>query len=318
MVSKWQLLLWLILFFAQIGWVSIRYWSQPTAMIVFCDVGQGDSILIQDGSYQVVVDTGPPNHLSNRCLQKYLPWWDHQIEMLVLTHPDLDHIGGAREILARYKVVQLVMSPVRSESADFEALESILFEKVGQGIDQILIPSTGEKLKIPLGSSLEVIRAGTLDLTTNLARNEKTAATEQELWDMMARFKQYQEGIEINANDESIVLFLEFKGIGVLLTGDLENQGETAVLAGGLLKQAEVLKVGHHGSKSSSSLAFIKKIAPEWAVISLGADNSYGHPDQSVISRLEKAEINVLRTDQLGSLELTVESNEPRWNWERN
>lgn len=303
------------------GWVllvitSIRAWPNAEGEVIFCNVGQGDGIIIQQGFSQIVIDAGPNNGLMLQCLEQHVPWWDQQLELVVATHPDSDHIGGLSTVVERYAIRELMLLPLSKQSADFEALKKSVSKNMGQKLQQVVIPAPGLSRVFPLGMRVKVLAAGISSVSRERAEQGSIVTTEKQLWDIIQLHESFVRDKLIESNNESIVLFLDMGETSMLFTGDLEQEGEAALLEQGVLFPVDVLKVAHHGSKTSSTLAFIQKTQPEWSIVSAGVKNSYGHPHPEVVRRLVESGTNLLRTDQLGSIIMFLESSRVRWRFE--
>lgn len=257
--------------------------------LIFCDVGQGDAILITKGTTQVLVDGGP-NQKVLSCLANHLPFWDRTIEMIILTHPDNDHLGGLPDVIERYNVTQLLSHGLISESAIFWAFrDKIIDKKV-----PVYSPKAGDKIQLG-GFALKI-----------LSPQERMG---NELVWQKGTDKQVLGALTypIEPNEASIVTLLSYGNFDVLLPGDISSQVEEVINTD---KEVEILKIAHHGSKYSSSEEFLERIAPDLAVISVGK-NSYGHPTKEVIEKLSNLGIKVLRTDLEGEIEIS--SNGKEW-----
>lgn len=264
---RWVALLGLL---AAVAWLAARGLPDGRLHVYFLDVGQGDAILIvaPDGR-QVLVDGGPsPTALLNE-LGAVLPFWDRSLDLVVLTHPDGDHITGLIPLLDRYRVVQVLDVP-QSDAAP-EAVPWL--ERLqAHGIARVYAL---RGMRLPVGDLLiSVLHPGPEPLT----------------------------GTASDDNNNAIVLRLDFGRFSVLLTGDAEREAEEALIAAGLPLHADVLKVGHHGSNGSTSTAFVVAVQPRLAVISVGRGNPFGHPHPAVLERL--AGIEIWRTDQHGRIEV--------------
>ncbi len=269
----------------------------PYPTLVMCDVGQGDALLLIDGSWQMLVDAGPDKSVLS-CLGKYLPFWDRQIELVVATHPDSDHIGGLQEILARFSTPTVMLEWVDKETTEFEALKRTISSKAQIGQLQVLTPLPGMELQTPSKFPIMVLWP---DLAESPPPEEIQAKTETYLWDK----KQENNGKNISKtkyNDRSIVLLLHIHTTRVLLTGDLETAGEQALLKQSLTESVDILKVGHHGSKTSTSQSFLDTFKPETSLISVGKNNRYGHPSPEVLERLFAAHTRVYSTAESGDI----------------
>lgn len=236
--------------------------------VAFLDVGQGDAIFIEaPNGKQVLIDAGP-NKKVLRELSKQMPFYDKSLDLIVITHPDSDHIGGFPEILNTYLVDKVLESGVAGDSELCEELDNQIKEN---NIEKILA-QRGMQIDLGGGVRLEILfpdRDAT-NFETNLA---------------------------------SVVIKLVYGENSFLLTGDSpqEIEGYLVFLDSANL-DVDVLKLGHHGSKTSSAEVFLGFTSPEVAVISVGEDNRYGHPHQEVLTLLEEFEIKTLRTDKQGTI----------------
>lgn len=251
-------------------WLGVLGLPDGQLHVYFLDVGQGDAILIvaPDGR-QILIDGGPsPTALLSE-LGAVLPFWDRHLDLVVLTHPDGDHITGLIPLLERYRVAQALDTPL--------AEDATLAVSWLEGLKQAGI----ERIYAQRGM---VLRVGAVQLTVLNPRAVPMTGTASD------------------DNNNAIVLRLDYGRSSVLLTGDAEQEAEADMIAAGLPLAADVLKVGHHGSNGSSSAAFLAAVAPQIAVIQVGAQNTFGHPHPAVLARLSAAQ--VLRTDQHGRIEM--------------
>lgn len=238
--------------------------------VVFLDVGQGDAILLQDGTYQVLVDGGKGQVVLER-LAEEMPEADRKIEVLVLTHPQQDHMEGLLHVLERYQV-GLVLLPEVSHTTILQ--EAWLDALLKSGAD-FRFAWSGQQLQV---GDLE------LEVLAPFDSQEARAATASDL------------------NNASIVLRATMHGMSVLLTGDAEVRAERLLVEHVPREKldVDVLKSGHHGSASSSSLSLLEAATPASYVVSVGEDNRYGHPNEEVLARVSP--VPVLRTDIHGSV----------------
>ncbi|MCX7779003.1 MAG: MBL fold metallo-hydrolase [Patescibacteria group bacterium] len=236
--------------------------------IIFLDVGQGDAILIRTPEKKnILIDGGPDKNIIYK-LDQYLPFYERKIDLLILTHPDPDHLNGLVEILKRYQVGQVFYNGVKDEDLTYqEFLREIEENKIKK----------------------EIIWLGRNFIFDNLYL--ETLFPFENL--IGQKFK--------NDNEASLVLKLTFGQIKILLTGDATKKVEEKLIKNNLDLKADLLKVAHHGSKDSTSLEFLEKVQPTYAVISVGK-NKYGHPSLRVLRNLEKIKTQILRTDQLGDI----------------
>ncbi len=255
---------------AAVAWLALRGLPDGKLHVYFLDVGQGDAILVvtPDGR-QILVDGGPsPTALLNQ-LGAVLPFWDRSLDLVVLTHPDSDHITGLIPLLTRYRVRQVLDTPL---SDDATLAESWLGGLAQAGV-QRTYAQRGMRL-LAGDAQLTVLHPGPTPLT----------------------------GTASDDNNNAIVLRVDYGRTSLLLTGDAEREAEAELMAAGLPLAADVLKAGHHGSNGSSSAEFIAAAAPQIAIIQVGAGNDFGHPHPAVLERL--AGVKVLRTDLHGRIEI--------------
>jgi len=255
-----------VLFFANIiSWVVVFDLARTKFLEVnFFDVGQGDAIFIETPErHQILIDGGPSSAILEK-LGREMPFWDRTIDLVILTHPEKDHIAGLLEVLKKYKVENILWTGVERDTSEYN-------EWVG------LLKSEGAKIKI--------------------AQTNQKITSPGLVIKVLYPFENLEGKFFKDSNDTSVVSKLIFGKNSFLFTGDIYKSVEKELIDRGVDIGADVLKVAHHGSKTSTSEEFLKEISPEVAVISVGKDNSYGHPHQEVLDILGKYGINVLRTD---------------------
>jgi competence protein ComEC len=241
------------------------------------DVDQGDAIFIETPSgRQALIDGGPsPSVLLSR-LGRRMPFWDRSLDLVVLTHPDDDHITGLVEVLERYRVDAVIFRDMGCEDAVCQRWEALL----AGGETTVHRGEAGLEIALDRGVRMEVLHPGAELLGAQ-------------------RF-----------NDNSLVTRLSYGQVSLLLTGDIEATAEQALLADGVDLRSTVLKVAHHGACTSSTAAFLGAVDPEVAVISVGEGNDFGHPCDAVVERLEMAldegggAKRLFRTDWDGTVEV--------------
>jgi competence protein ComEC len=255
----------LVIFIGLLGFIK-----QPEDKVVFLDVGQGDAILFQSGSKQVLVDGGPGMDVLRR-LGEEMPWFDRRIEVVVLTHPQSDHMEGLLHVIERYDVGMVLLPRVMSSTQ----MQKVWLEKIIEKDIPYRFAWSGQELLV---GDLKLSVLNPFDV------EEAEVAT------------------RANVNNASVVMRADFKEMSFLLTGDMEKRVEKLVIeeVDNEVLDTDVLKVGHHGSKSSSREELIEVVSPQLAVISVGGDNKYGHPHEDVLNRL--VDIPVMRTDEIGSV----------------
>ena len=258
--------------------------KQGDLYVYFFDVGQGDSALIRTPTHQnILIDGGPDNTLITK-LGQTLPFYDRQIDLMVLTHPHDDHLFGLVEVLKRYKVKQVLSTGVLYTTDAYLEWLKLIKEK-----------------SIPFKVALSGQEFDFAESCQN-----QTACTSKEVsLKVVYPFSSLANQSSDNMNQTSVVTQLQYDKIKILFTGDLEKAGESEILSHPAIDlQSQVIKIGHHGSQTSSGEEFIKAVKPQFAVISVGQNNKFGHPAKSVVDRLKSLGIKILRTDQQGDLRL--------------
>ncbi|WP_371380535.1 ComEC/Rec2 family competence protein [Sporomusa aerivorans] len=239
------------------------------------DVGQGDSILIRTGEQVVLVDTGDVP-AREKLVSMLKSQGISTIDKLIITHPHADHLGGAIAVLDNFAVKQIYDSGQKTTTNLYK-----------QYLTQI------QKKKIPF----TVVEVGTtIDLGQEVVLK------------VLAPEKPFFSGTDSDLNNNSIVAKLVYRSFSLLLTGDAEEESEQRMLkrdAAGL--KSTLLKSGHHGSRTSSTIPFLQAVKPEAALISLGADNEYHHPHPSTLKKYNERKIKVYRTDTDGTLTVTTD-----------
>jgi len=236
----------------------------------FLDVGQGDAILIKSPFGQnILIDGGPDSKVVEQ-LGKNLPFWDKQIDLMVLTHPHDDHVTGLIEIIKRYDVKKILYTGVVHDAPNYLAwLEEVRDKKISLAL---------------------VDRPQTIKLGENCGL------------DILFPQKSFiGQGVD-NLNNSSIVAKLFYGQNRFLLVGDAEAVVEKELLIAGVNLKSEVLKVGHHSSDTSSSEEFLEAVNPKFAVIEVGKDNDFGHPNLRILKRLERVGAQIFRTDLDGTI----------------
>jgi competence protein ComEC len=240
--------------------------------VYFVDVGQGDSTLVQSSGETLVIDTGPPEARAALDAQLQACGVD-RIDVLILTHPHEDHDGSFGYLVNSYEIGTLYMPVYADDEEDYGGL---LRQAVAQGT-QIRHPSVGDQFTVG-------------DATTSIlsAADPVLYSDDKNLW--------------------SIVMKIEDCSTSVIVMGDAEDINEYAMIDVGLDLDADILRVGHHGSHTSTSGALLDAVTPDVAVISCGANNPYGHPHRETLDALYDRQITVLRTDIDGTITVTIDN----------
>jgi len=238
--------------------------------IDFFDVGQGDSIFIETiDKKQILIDGGPDLSVLEK-IGRAMSFYDRYIDIVVLTHPEQDHLNGLIEILKRYNVGTVITSGIIKNTDQYKEFIKIIKEKN--------IPIYIAKL------------GGEIDFGNNIKLN------------ILYPFESIAGKEASDVNNFSVVSQLIYNNFKLLLTGDIEKSVENKLIKSGLNLQSDVLKIAHHGSKTSTSDEFLKKVDASLAMILVGKDNKYGHPHQEVLDRL--ADLQIFQTGRDGNIEI--------------
>lgn len=260
----------LIIFFSFLSWQNQTSANSGDGLltVAFLDVGQGDAIFIetQDG-VQMLIDGGAGNAVL-RELSKQMPIGDRDLDIVLATHSDKDHIGGLVDVLKRYEVDNIIVTNNKNDTTVSEAFDlAVSHEKTN-----LQIVSTG--YQFALGASTSLMIFSPLGDASN--------------WE---------------TNTASIVAKLKYGDIEFMLTGDAPiSIEEYLVKTYGVDLESEVLKLGHHGSRTSSGEKFLDTVKPKYGIVLAGKDNTYGHPHSEVVENLQKRNINILNTADSGAI----------------
>lgn len=258
--------------FLLLGGREAWLWTAPAALHVL-DVGQGDALLLTaPGGVQALIDGGPDATVLEQ-LPRVMPLLDRTIDLVVLTHPDRDHLAGLRPLLNRYRIGRFVFSGVAKDSGLYRA---VLAEIRERSIPTMTV-ATGDRITLP-PFTFDVFwpPPGTAGTTTSAA------------------------------NDTSVVLRAHNGATSVLLTGDISTHVENVLVAAGFPLSSTILKVPHHGSHSSSSTGFLLAVDPDLALLSSGRGNRYGHPHRDILARYAALGIPVRNTQEEGRIDMRL------------
>ncbi|MDP2735908.1 MAG: ComEC/Rec2 family competence protein [bacterium] len=254
--------------------LAVTLWSEvlksPSLELAFLDVKQGDAIYVETPhGHQMLIDGGPDATVLSR-LGEVMPFYDKSIDLLVVTHPDADHITGLVSVLESFEVQTVVWTGKANDTRVFAAFAEAL---ENEGANLVLAEAGQEIVFGDSGAILEILYP--------------------------------KEGIDIEgeaSNETSIISRLRYGGSSVLLPGDTTQKIERRLLKAGTDLKSDILKVAHHGSRTSSAPEFLLAVGPEDAVISVGKGNRFGHPAQETLVNLAGYGMRIHRTDEEGTI----------------
>jgi competence protein ComEC len=243
----------------------------------YLDIGQGDAILgrLPAGEW-LLIDGGPDNTVLTK-LSQLMPFYERSIDLVVLSHPHADHLNGLVEVFQRYEVKNLLLTGVKYQYSGYDKLLKVAREK-------------GVKIWVIDGNDFRIGKVG-LDI-------------------VYPKINLNGRGME-NVNNSSVVFRLISGDFIALFSGDLEMEKEKELSGDQQLRlNADVLKAGHHGSKTSNTEIFLRRIEPRWAVISCGVGNKFNHPFAGTVENLQRIGAAIYRTDLDGTIAITVDVNQ--------
>lgn len=256
----------------------IHVWSHiPDGKLhlFFLDIGQGDSALIVTPKGKQIMIDGGPDLSTLEQIGDRMSYFDRSLDLLILTHPHLDHLASFPAVLNRYDVDTFLLAGTNASNGRYKAI----LRDLADGKPKSMLAEPGTSLNLGEGISLDI------------------------LWPP----KSWYGKNVTNENNASVTLKLHYRGHTALFTGDDELPVEQALLALHINLKADILKVGHHGSDTSSSEKFLQAVDPDLAIISVGEGNLFHHPKQSVLDRLDRLGIPYKRTDLDGTIEIVWE-----------
>lgn len=261
---------------ATLAWTAARARPDGLLHLHLLDIGQGDALLlVSPNGRRLLIDGGPSGASLLAQVGRLHAPWDKHLDLVLLTHPDADHVGGLPELLRRYAVDAILDPELQAETPDAEEWRATLAERPVQSHRA----SAGGRIVL----------------------DEAAGVTGDILWPPEPRLT----GVASPTNENAVVLRLNYGATSALFTGDIGADAEAALLARGVPLTADVLKLGHHGSAGSSTAPFLAAVRPQVALIGVGRDNRYGHPAPATLDRLATlGEVLLRRTDQDGAVEL--------------
>ena len=254
--------------------IAVNWQNNPgnDLEIIFLNVGQGDAILIKTpDDQQILVDGGPDKRVINE-LSNNMPFYDHDLDLVILTHPHADHVAGLVEVLKRYEVKKVMHTGVLHTAPDYLAFLEIIKEK---NIENEIVKA---KKDVMMGSDVKL--------------------------EFLYPFHDLSGTRPDNLNNTSIVFRLVYKDFKTILTGDAEIEVEKEIIKAGFNLESQVLKAGHHGSNTASSDDFLDLLKPETAIIQCGLDNDFGHPHLRTLKKFRLRDMEVYRNDISGQISL--------------
>jgi competence protein ComEC len=242
--------------------------------MVFCDIGQGDGFFITSSKGHVIVFDGGPGGKITDCLSRFLPIWNRKIDVMVPTHPQADHMTGQIDVFSKYKVDKVVWTGVTNETDFFAQWHKDLVDEKSE----LFNLKRGDKIILD-------------DLTFEI------------LWPTSEQISAWQADKTVNLNDTSYVVRMTKGNVCAYLTGDAPK----TILPFVMDKPCDLLKVAHHGSKTGTDSFVLDRAGAKIAVIQVGKNNRFGHPNREVLDVLGEKHMQILRNDQLGNIELDLD-----------
>ncbi len=265
----------LLIFLIILSLWGISFLPDGKLHLYFVDVGQGDGILMQLPTGEFILnDGGPDNKIINFLSQK-IPFYNKKIDLVIMSHPHADHLNGLIEVLKRYEVKNLMLTGVKYNYLGYDQLIELALDK-----NVNLIYVDGQK-------DYKFGKVAIDILYPNENINGKYFA---------------------NVNNSSIAFRLIFNDFKAFFSGDLEKEKEELLISQKLHLNSDILKAGHHGSKTSNNLFILEKIRPDWVIISCGVNNKFNHPNPETLKHLQSISQKVFRTDLQGNIEVQLSS----------
>lgn len=276
--KKQKIGLLIILFLtAIVVWIFVFIENHQSNLLAmkFLDVGQGDAEFIETmDKKQILIDGGPDLSILEK-LGRAMPFYDHYIDLIILSHPEADHLTGLIEVAKRYRIGAIITTGVVRDTEEYKQWIEIIKEK---NIPIYIAEANGE---IDFGND---IKMKILYPFENLIGQKIS-----------------------DSNNTSIIAQLDYKNFEALFTGDIEKIVENKLVASGIDLNSDVLKIAHHGSKTSTTEEFLKAVDALMAIIEVGKDNKYGHPHREVLDRL--ANLEIFQTGKDGNIEILSDGN---------
>lgn len=288
MSKVWKYLLGFLFLLAVLLWIVVFSLPDDNLHLVACDVGQGDAILAVYKNYQILTDGGTPDKKVIDCIGRHVPFWDREIEVVVNTHPQLDHFGGLTEVFKRYKVDLFLANALDVGTQDYEVLRKM----VGSNRSHVINPVSGTSIRLGL-ISYDIFWPSYAFLTS-----EGMPSLENKL----STFTSPRD-----PNDFSVQALVSLGNFNGLLTGDIGMNLADDIYPNLPNVSVQYIKVPHHGSKYGLTQNYLKWFMPKIAGISVGKKNTYGHPTKEILDLLNEYEVKTHRTDLDGDIEVVTD-----------
>ena len=294
-------LLYVVLFCSVLaGLWAFWQWPDDNFHLVFCDVGQGDAILMSWGKTQILVDGGADDRILS-CLGEHMPFWDRRLEMVILTHPEKDHGGGLISVVERYKVSYFVSGVLGSPSMFYQKLLAVISK------ENLYLTNPWQGDELTMGG----VKIRFYWPDKDWVAQQLSAKSENLTNFDMSKSGPIYQNVSGSPNDFSLVFKISFGDFDVLLTGDADQKVQPEILATTSFPRVDVLKVAHHGSKYAFLDEVLSQVRPKLGVISVGK-NPWGHPTQTLLDQLKRFGMAVKRTDKDGTVEVVSDG---QWWW---
>lgn len=243
--------------------------------VYYLDIGQGDSTLIKTPDKKLILIDGGEGKLVVERMSRFIPFWERKIDLVISTHYDQDHIGGLFDVLDRYQIKNLMINHPPHSTFLTKSFDQKLAQKTGINI---IYPSKDTDFKMGCCVMIDT------------------------LWPV-----DQQTAVTLKPNEQSISILLSYQKFKAFFGGDLPRNYEDKIAHE--MGDIDILKIGHHGSRTSTSSYFVNQVKPELAIISCGLDNKFGHPHQETLDTLNNYGLEIYRTDFLGDIIVTVDKN---------
>jgi competence protein ComEC len=261
---------------AGLAWTAALTLPDGKLRVVFADVGQGDmTVITTPGGHRIVIDGGPDRIKAAGVMSSVLQFWERSVDLVILTHPHSDHMIGLTEVLHRYDVKRVLQREIEHDSPEYAEWQRALAQEGAEVLSavpgQVIAFNDGVFIEV-VGPAIRLLRGTTSDI-----------------------------------DNASVAVRLVYGSVSFMLTGDIFREGESLMVRGGTSLDSDVLKVAHHGSRSSSTDDFLSAVSPNLAIISAGEDNTFGHPHQETMDALARhvPESQIYVTSERGSVVVT-------------